>query len=292
MEQIVMKTEMLDVGMPLRGKVRDIYNLGDHLLLVATDRISAFDVVLPDGIPDKGRVLTQLSSFWFAQTNDIVKNHLVSTEVRYFPDYLRVHLDQLEGRSMLDKKAVPLPVECIVRGYISGSAWKEYCETKSIGGMSFKKLLRESSALDEPIFTPSTKATEGHDINITFDEMQRMVGDDLAGRVKDVSIRLYEKARDKALQKGIIIADTKFEFGLLNGELILIDEALTPDSSRFWALSDYAPGRPQDSYDKQIVRDYLNGLAWDKRPPGPSLPSEVITRTTKRYREILSILTA
>jgi phosphoribosylaminoimidazole-succinocarboxamide synthase len=303
MEQVVMRTEMLDLGVPLRGKVRDIYNLGDHLLLVATDRISAFDVVLPDGIPDKGSVLTQLSCFWFMQTENIVNNHLVTTDVGDFSKYislmdkdyrefLREHADQLCGRSMLVKKAAPLPVECIVRGYISGSAWKEYCETKSVGGMPLSKLLRESSVLDEPVFTPTTKARDGHDMPITFDRMKEIVGEYTAMKVREISIALYVKARDKALQKGIIIADTKFEFGFLNGELILIDEALTPDSSRFWALTDYAPGRPQDSYDKQIVRDYLNGLAWDKRPPGPSLPAEVITRTAKRYREILSILTA
>jgi len=292
MEQVLMKTEMPDVGVPVRGKVRDIYDLGDHLLLVATDRISAFDVVLPDGIPGKGKVLTQLSRFWFRQTEDIVKSHLVSTEVKDFPEFLRVHFDQLGGRSMLVKKAAPLPVECIVRGYISGSAWKEYCETKTICGIPLKKRMRESEALDEPIFTPSTKATEDHDVNITFDEMRRIVGAETAERVRDASLRLYVKARDKALQKGIIIADTKFEFGLLDGELIVIDEMLTPDSSRFWSLKDYKPGGAQDSFDKQIVRDYLNGLAWDKTPPGPSLPVEVISRTAMRYREILSILTA
>jgi phosphoribosylaminoimidazole-succinocarboxamide synthase len=292
MDQVVMRTEMLDVGVPLRGKVRDIYDLGDHLLLVATDRISAFDVVLPDGIPGKGRVLTQLSRFWFRETEDIVKNHLATTEVRDFPEILRVHADQLDGRSMLVKKAAPLPVECIVRGYVSGSAWKEYCETKTISGVPFKKLMRESAALDEPIFTPSTKATEGHDVNITFDEMKRIVGEETAEKARDASLRLYLKARDKALQKGIIIADTKLEFGLLDGELIVIDEMLTPDSSRFWSLQDYAPGGAQDSFDKQIVRDYLNRLSWDKTPPGPSLPAEVINRTAMRYREILSILTA
>lgn len=292
MEQIVLRTEMPDVGVPVRGKVRDIYDLGDHVLLVATDRISAFDVVLPEGIPGKGRVLTQLSRFWFRETEDIVKNHLVSTDVRDYPEFLRVHADQLDGRSMLVKKATPLPVECIVRGYISGSAWKEYCETKTICGMPFKNIMRESAALNEPIFTPSTKATEGHDVNITFDEMKLIVGAKTAERARDASIRLYEKARDKALQKGIIIADTKFEFGLLDGELIVIDEMLTPDSSRFWSLQDYAPGRSQDSFDKQIVRDYLNRLSWDKTPPGPSLPAEVINRTAKRYGEILDILSA
>lgn len=292
MEQVLMKTEMPDVGVPARGKVRDIYDLGDHLLLVATDRISAFDVVLPDGIPGKGRVLTQLSRFWFRQTEDIVKNHIVSAEVRDFPEILRVHADQLDGRSMLVKKATPLPVECIVRGYISGSAWKEYCETKTICGAPIKKIMRESEALDEPIFTPSTKATEGHDVNISFDEMRRIVGEETAERARDASLRLYAKARDKALQKGIIIADTKFEFGLLGGELIVIDEMLTPDSSRFWSLNNYTPGGAQDSFDKQIVRDYLNRLSWDKTPPGPSLPAEVINRTAMRYREILSILTA
>ena len=292
MDKTVIRTEMPEAGIPARGKVRDIYDLGDHLLLVATDRVSAFDTVLPDAIPEKGRVLTELSLYWFRETGDIVKNHLVSTAIRDFPAVLHKYADTLSGRSMLVRKVKPLPVECIVRGYISGSAWKEYCSTKSVCGIPVNKLMRQSSAFSEPIFTPSTKAQDGHDLNISFAEMSSLIGADLASRVRDISLKLYFRASEKALKKGIIIADTKFEFGLLDGQTILIDEVLTPDSSRFWSLANYAPGRAQDSFDKQIVRDYLDGLGWDKNPPGPVLPADVIIRTSERYREILSVLTA
>jgi phosphoribosylaminoimidazole-succinocarboxamide synthase len=291
MEDVVMKTEMPDVGVPRRGKVRDIYDLGDHLLLVVTDRVSAFDVVLPNGIPGKGKVLTQISNYWFEVMEDIVKNHVVATQVKDFPESLQKYKEILEGRSTLVKKAEPLPVECIVRGYLAGSGWKEYREKGTVCGIRLKDGLLESSRLDEPIFTPSTKAGKGHDINITFDKMRDMVGEETAERLRDLSLTIYSKAQDMAEKKGIIIADTKFEFGLYNSELILIDELLTPDSSRFWSVKDYTPGKSQDSYDKQIVRDYLLTLDWDKTPPGPELPEEIVTKTARRYKEILEILT-
>lgn len=291
MNKVVMKTEMPDIGVPRRGKVRDIYDLGDHLLLVVTDRVSAFDVVLPNGIPGKGKVLTQISNYWFRAMEDIVRNHVVATQVKDFPKDLQKYRDILEGRSTLVNKAEPLPVECIVRGYLAGSGWKEYREKGTVCGIKLRDGLLESSRLDEPIFTPSTKAEEGHDMNISFEEMKRILGEETAERLRDLSLRIYSKARDMAEKKGIIIADTKFEFGLYDGELILIDELLTPDSSRFWSVRDYTPGRAQDSYDKQIVRDYLLTLDWDKTPPGPELPEEIVTKTARRYREILEILT-
>ncbi len=270
MNKVILKTEFPDITFVKRGKVRDIYDLGEHLLLVATDRISAFDVVLPDGIPEKGRVLTQISIYWFKQMEDIIPNHIVATKVKDFPEKLHKYADILEGRSMLVKKARPMPVECVVRGYLSGSGWKEYKEKGVVCGIRLPEGLVESSRLDEPIFTPSTKAEQGHDINISFEDVKGIVGDDLAKKLKDTSLRIYSKARDIAEKKGIIIADTKFEFGLYNGDLIIIDELLTPDSSRFWSIKDYAPGRGQDSYDKQVVRDYLLTLDWDKTYPGPS----------------------
>lgn len=288
---VVLKTEMPDVGIPKRGKVRDVYDLGDSMLLIATDRISAFDVVLPNGIPGKGRVLTQISIYWFRQLEDIVKNHLIATDVNDFPDILRKYREMLEGRSMLVKKARPMPVECIVRGYLSGSGWKEYKEKNTVCGIRLRKGLVESERLEEPVFTPSTKAEEGHDINISFDEMAGTIGMETAGRLRDLSLRIYKTAREMALNKGIIVADTKFEFGLYNGEPILIDEVLTPDSSRFWSVKDYSPGRAQDSFDKQIVRDYLLTLDWDKTPPGPVLPDEIVRKTAERYREIMETLT-
>lgn len=288
---VVLKTEMPDVGIPKRGKVRDVYDLGDSMLLIATDRISAFDVVLPNGIPGKGRVLTQISIYWFRQLEDIVKNHLIATDVNDFPDILRKYREMLEGRSMLVKKARPMPVECIVRGYLSGSGWKEYKESNTVCGIRLRKGLVESERLEEPVFTPSTKAEEGHDINISFDEMAGIIGMETAGRLRELSLRIYKTAREMALNKGIIVADTKFEFGLYNGEPILIDEVLTPDSSRFWSVKDYSPGRAQDSFDKQIVRDYLLTLDWDKTPPGPVLPVEIVRKTAERYREIMETLT-
>ncbi len=289
---VVLKTEMPDVGIPKRGKVRDIYDLGDSMLLIATDRISAFDVVLPNGIPGKGRVLTQISIYWFRQMEDIVKNHLIATDVNDFPDILMKYREMLEGRSMLVKKARPMPVECIVRGYLTGSGWKEYKERNTVCGIRLRKGLVESERLEEPIFAPSTKAEEGHDIDISFDEMAGIIGMETAGRLRELSLRIYKTAREMALNKGIIVADTKFEFGLYNGEPILIDEVLTPDSSRFWSVKDYSPGRAQDSFDKQIVRDYLLTLVWDKTPPGPVLPDEIVRKTAERYREIMEILTS
>ncbi|OGW40953.1 MAG: phosphoribosylaminoimidazolesuccinocarboxamide synthase [Nitrospirae bacterium RBG_13_39_12] len=291
MENVILKTDFPDFPCVKRGKVRDIYDLGNALLLIATDRISAFDVVLPDGIPGKGKVLTQISIYWFKQVEDIIKNHIVATTVNDFPEKIHKYADVLEGRSMIVKKARPIPVECVVRGYLSGSSWKEYKQKGIVCGISLPQGLVESNRLNEPMFTPSTKEEKGHDVNITYDEVRNIVGDDLAVKLKEKSLKIYLKARDIAENKGIIIADTKFEFGLYNGELIVIDELLTPDSSRFWSIKDYVPGRGQDSYDKQIVRDYLLTLDWDQTYPGPSLPDEIIKKAAMRYREILSILT-
>jgi phosphoribosylaminoimidazole-succinocarboxamide synthase len=271
--------------------VRDIYDLGDYLLLIATDRISAFDVILPSGIPGKGGVLTRISVYWFGQMEDIVQNHLTAENIADFPGELHKYADVLEERSMLVKKAKPIPIECVVRGYLSGSAWKEYMRNGSLCGIQLPEGLAESSRFPEPIFTPSTKEEEGHDVNISFQDAQNIVGRELAAMLRDTSIRIYSKASEMAEQKGIIIADTKFEFGLYDDRLMLIDELLTPDSSRFWSLKDYAPGRNQDSYDKQIVRDYLLTLKWDKTYPGPELPPAIIEKTASRYQEILQIIT-
>jgi len=292
MQDIVLKTDFPGLNLSRRGKVRDIYDLGEYLLMVITDRVSAFDVILPNGIPGKGKVLTSISVFWFGRMTDIVPNHLVATDVDSFPEVCRPYRSELEGRSMLVKKAAPLPVECIVRGYLSGSGWKEYREKGTVCGLRLPGGLVESAKLPEPIFTPSTKADEGHDINITFEEAADIIGRDMAERVRDLSLKIYTEASKMAEQKGIIIADTKFEFGLYDGELILIDEILTPDSSRFWSKADYEPGRGQDSFDKQIVRDYLQTLDWDKTPPGPVLPDDVVMKTAGRYEEILRILTS
>jgi len=290
-EAVLLRTEMPDIGVPKRGKVRDIYDLGDLLLLIATDRLSAFDVVLPNGIPGKGKVLTRISVYWFRKMQDIIRNHIVAIDVDDFPPELKKYRDILDGRSMLVRKAETIPVECIVRGYLSGSGWSEYKEKGSVCGISLPGGLPESSRLDEPIFTPSTKAEEGHDINISFEQAGKIVGRETAARLKETSIRIYMKARDIAEKKGIIIADTKFEFGLYDEELMLIDEILTPDSSRFWSVRDYRPGSGQDSFDKQIVRDYLLTLDWDKRAPGPVLPDTIVAKTVERYREIMEILT-
>jgi phosphoribosylaminoimidazole-succinocarboxamide synthase len=287
---VILQTELPDVGVPRRGKVRDIYDLGEHLLLVVTDRVSAFDVVLPNGIPMKGKVLTAISVFWFKKMEDITKNHIVAVDVRDFPRKLRKYRDRLEGRSLLVKKATVLPVECIVRGYLSGSGWTSYQKDGSVCGVKLPAGLLESSKIEHPLFTPSTKAEEGHDINISFEEMKKIVGADTAAKLKDLSVRIYERARDFAGKKGIMIADTKFEFGIFNDEIILIDELLTPDSSRFWSIADYEPGRSQDSFDKQIVRDYLLTLDWDKTPPGPELPEDIVNKTSERYQDILRIL--
>jgi len=288
---IILKTDLPDIKLIKRGKVRDIYDLDEHLLLVATDRISAFDVVLPDGIPGKGRVLTQISVYWFHQMEDIAPSHLVAADIMEFPVKLHKYRDILEGRSMLVKKTKPVPVECVVRGYLSGSGWKEYKRSGLVCGIRLPEGLTESSRLSEPLFTPSTKEEQGHDMNISFGEVVKIVGDDLAAKLRDTSLKIYAKARTIAEKKGVIIADTKFEFGICNAEFMLIDEILTPDSSRFWSLKDYRPGISQDSYDKQIVRDYLLTLDWDKTYPGPVLPDEIIRKTVDRYSEILKIIT-
>ncbi len=291
MSDIVMKTDFSDVKLLRRGKVRDVYEIDDYLLIIVTDRVSAFDVVLPNGIPDKGKVLTQISIYWFNQMRDIIENHIVATDVKDYPQVLHKYKEILEGRSMLVKKARPLPVECIVRGYLSGSGWKEYKKSGTVCGIKLPEGLVESSRLEEPIFTPSTKAEEGHDINISFEEMKKIVGEELAERLKEVSLRIYKKGREMAEKRGIIIADTKMEFGIYEDRLILIDELLTPDSSRFWSIKDYQPGKSQESFDKQIVRDYLLTLDWDKTYPGPELPDEIVLKTSNRYKEILNILT-
>ena len=289
---IVLETSLSGLKPPKRGKVRDIYDLGDSLLIVATDRISAFDVVLPNAIPEKGRVLTQISKYWFSKTEKIVRNHLISTEVKDYPSACKPHAAVLEGRSMLVKKAEPLPVECIVRGYLSGSGLKEYREKGSISGIKLPSGLREASRLPEPIFTPSTKAEVGdHDVNIDFDTVVKLVGKDVAGKIKQYTLGIYTRACELAEAKGIIIADTKFEFGVFNGEVILIDEVLTPDSSRFWPKGDYKEGVVQKSFDKQFVRDYLLALKWDQRPPAPVLPDDVVKKTSEKYLEVLMMLT-
>lgn len=282
----ISQTEFKSLKLRGRGKVRDIYDLGDQLLIVATDRISAFDVVMPNPIPDKGRILTQLSRFWFDLTKEIVPNHLVSTEVEDFPQECRPYQEALRGRSMLVVKTDPLPVECVIRGYLSGSGWEEYQKTGEVCDISLPRGLVESSKLKEPIFTPATKAEVGlHDENINFERMEKIVGKDLAQRLKSISLSVYQKARDFAEQKGILIADTKMEFGMKDGKLLLIDELLTPDSSRFWPENEYRPGGSQKSFDKQFLRDYLLSIRWDKNPPAPQLPEEVIGKTREKYLE-------
>jgi len=273
------------------GKVREIFDLGDRLLLVASDRISAFDVIMPNGIPRKGEVLTQISHFWFEKFSSLVPNHLLASANDPLLKNLQPFAAQLAGRSMIVKKAKPLAIECIVRGYLSGSGWKEYKKSQTVCGIKLPAGLTESAELPEPIFTPSTKAEAGHDENISFEEACKIVGTDLAAQARDLSLKIYRAARDYARQRGIIIADTKFEFGLENGKLILIDEVLTPDSSRFWPADQYAPGRGQPSFDKQFVRDYLETLDWDKTPPGPLLPPEVVAKTTAKYLEAYERLT-
>lgn len=290
MSDLVLQTALPGLPPPRRGKVRDVYDAGEHFLIVATDRISAFDVVLPNGIPGKGRVLTQISLHWFRQVADLVENHLVATEVDDFPAALRAHRDVLEGRSMLVKKASVLPVECIVRGYLSGSGWKEYRASGTVCGIRLPAGLVESSRLEAPIFTPSTKAEAGHDLNISFEEMAKIVGADLGARLRETALAVYGRGRELAGKRGIIIADTKMEFGLFEGRLILIDELMTPDSSRFWSAATWQPGRGQDSWDKQIVRDYLLTLDWDQTYPGPVLPDEIVRKAAARYEEIFRIL--
>ncbi|BDV43745.1 phosphoribosylaminoimidazole-succinocarboxamide synthase [Geotalea uraniireducens] len=292
MANLVLKTDFPDLKLAGRGKVRDIYDLGDALLIVTTDRISAFDVIMNEGIPDKGYVLTQISAFWFRQMEDIIPNHIISTDVKEFPAACQKYAEILEGRSMLVKKAQPLPAECIVRGYISGSGWKDYKATGAICGITLPAGLVESDKLEEPIFTPSTKAELGtHDENISFDKMVEMVGRETAEKVRDVTIAIYKRARDIADTKGIIIADTKFEYGMYDGRLIIIDECMTPDSSRFWPKDSYRPGGPQPSFDKQFLRDYLETLDWNKTAPAPPLPDEIVRKTGEKYMEALVRLT-
>ena len=274
-----------------RGKVRDVYDLGEQLLIVATDRVSAFDVVLPSGIANKGTMLTQLSSFWFDRLGHIVGNHLISTDPAEYPDPLPQYADQLRGRSQYVHKAARFDVECVVRGYLIGSGWKDYQATGAVCGISLPAGLRQADRLPELIFTPATKADTGHDENISFEAMREIVGADWAEQLRDLSLRLYSEAAEYALERGIIIADTKFEFGLVDGELTLIDEILTPDSSRFWPADQYAPGQSPPSYDKQFVRDYLLTLDWDREPPGPELPHDIIARTSEKYAEAYQILT-
>ncbi len=286
------KTDFPGLHLLHRGKVRDIYKVGGYLLIVATDRLSAFDVVLPTPIQGKGRILTQMSLFWFEKLKDLVPNHLVQIDVARFPEELKRFSESLEGRSMLVKKAKPLPVECIVRGYIAGSGWKDYLRTGSVCGIKLPEGMLESQQLPKPIFTPSTKADVGsHDENISLEQVRKLIGKDIAEKAKDISLRLYKIAADYARERGVIIADTKFELGISGGELILIDEVLTPDSSRFWPAEDYSPGKPQPSFDKQFVRDYLESISWNKKPPGPDLPVDIAEKTRKRYLEALRRLT-
>ena len=274
-----------------KGKVRDIYDLNENLLLVVTDRISAFDYVLPSPIPSKGACLTQLSKFWFEHTKDIVPNHMISTEFEDFPEEIQSYKECLEHRSMLVKKTKVVPIECIVRGYISGSAWRSYKKDETVCGIKLSSGLQESEKFDEPLFTPSTKAETGHDINISYDKMKELVGSDVSEQIKEYSLKLYTTAAEYARKRGIIIADTKFEFGMLDNKIILIDEALTPDSSRFWPVDKYQQGRSQASFDKQFVRDYLNTTDWDKNSTPPQLPEKVIKETQRKYQEAYEKIT-
>ncbi len=287
----ILETHIPPLRLWRRGKVRDVYDLGDKLLIVATDRISAFDVVLPTGIPGKGVVLTQLSLYWFRLLSDVVANHVIASDVAEYGPELAAYRSQLEGRSMIVAKTEPLPAECVVRGYLVGSGWKDYKQTGAVCGIELPKGLRESERLDPPIFTPSTKAEVGHDENIDFARLEKLLGSRRADEVRGISLTLYERARAHAASRRILLADTKFEFGLEGERLVWIDEALTPDSSRFWPLDGYEPGRPQPSFDKQYVRDYLESLKWDKRPPAPSLPPDVVARTRDKYREALALIT-
>lgn len=291
-DSIVLKTSVEGLPAPRRGKVRDIYETDEHLVIVATDRVSAFDVVLPNGIPDKGRILTQVSRFWFERLADVIPHHLLSVDIDRFPSVFQSARASLDGRAMLVKKAAPLPVECIVRGYLAGSGWQEYRASRSVCGIPLPSGLVESARLPEPLFTPSTKAPEGeHDENIAFAEVERLIGADLAARVRDVSLALYARAAAYAESRGFLLADTKLEFGECDGALLLIDEAFTPDSSRFWRVDGYRPGEPQDSFDKQIVRNYLIALGWDRRPPAPTLPDDIVAQAASRYQEIYDNLT-
>lgn len=291
-DKTLLKTDFKNVPPPVKGKVRDVFQLSnDRLLIVTTDRISAYDHILPNGIPDKGIVLNKISEFWFNKTRDMIRNHLISTDPKDYPAEFKPYAEQLLDRSMMVIKTDPLPIECVVRGYISGSGWTEYKNTGNICGIDLPSGLTESLKFQTPIFTPSTKATGGqHDENISYRKAVEIIGEDLAMQVRDLSIEIYVKASEIAYKKGIIIADTKFEFGInSSGELMLIDEVLTPDSSRFWPKEYYSPGRPQKSFDKQFVRDYLNSVGWDKKPPAPELPEEVINKTKEKYGSMLNL---
>lgn len=290
-KEVLLSTDFKDLKLFKRGKVRDVYDLEDKLLIVSTDRISCFDVVLPSGIPGKGEVLTALSLFWFDFIKDIIPNHLISADIDKYPPELKKYKAQLLGRSMLVVKAQSLPVECVVRGYLSGSGWKEYKERQSVCGIKLAAGLGESAKLPEPIFTPSTKADVGHDMNVNQAYVEGLIGENSADELKRLSLAVYKKASDYALSRGIIIADTKFEFGRHNDKIIIIDEALTPDSSRFWPQGQYQPGKPQPSFDKQFVRDYLETLDWDKTPPAPPLPPEIIEKTSLKYLKAYQNLT-
>ncbi len=280
-------------GLPVfsRGKVRETFHLGDLLMMVATDRISAYDSILPSGIPMKGVVLTQLSRFWFGRTSDIVPNHLISTDLSTLPGDLDIDRDLLQGRTMIVRKAARIDIECVARGYLAGSAWAEYKQSGTVAGLSLATGLVESSKLSEPIFTPATKSSSGHDINITFDQMADIAGHDLASKLRETTLSVYSAAEEYARSRGIIIADTKFEFGLIDGELTLIDEAITPDSSRFWDAERYEPGKAQPSFDKQFVRDWLTSSGWDREPPAPALPDDIVEATSQKYQEAYTRLT-
>jgi len=290
-QPVILSTDFKDLKLFRRGKVRDVYDLGTRLLIISTDRISCFDVVLPDAIPGKGRVLTNISLFWFDFIKNIIPHHLLSADIKEYPAELQKYASQLAGRSMIVLKTKPLPVECVVRGYLSGSGWNEYRKNGSICGIRLPAGLRESDQLPEVIFTPAAKADTGHDQNVDQKYVEDLLGREAADELRAKSIEIYQKAVRHARKQGIIIADTKFEFGMHNGKMIIIDEALTPDSSRFWPLAGYAPGKSQPSFDKQFVRDYLETLDWDKTPPGPNLPEEIISKTTKNYLDAYRLLT-
>jgi phosphoribosylaminoimidazole-succinocarboxamide synthase len=287
----VIKTDLPGLKLHGRGKVRDIYDLGDHFLIIATDRLSAFDVVLPTPIPNKGKVLTQMSSFWFDHFKGLVPNHVVSTKVAEYPKELHAFRDQIEGRSMLVKKAKVFPVECVARGFLSGSGLKDYNKTGQVCGIPLPAGLKDSDRLPQPIFTPSTKAEAGHDENISEQEAAKIIGQENIQRLKELTLSIYSRAVEYASGRGIMIADTKFEFGVINGQIAIVDEMLTPESSRFWPADQYSPGKPQPSFDKQYVRDYLERIGWNKQPPAPALPDDVVKATTAKYVEALRILT-
>ncbi len=287
----IMQTDLPGVKLHGRGKVRDIYDLGEYFLIVATDRLSAFDVVLPTPIPDKGKVLSQMSAFWFDHFKDFVPNHVVSTDVADYPASVKPFRDQIEGRSMLVKKAKVFPLECVVRGFLTGSGLKDYNKTGQVCGIALPAGLRDSIVLPEPIFTPSTKAETGHDENISEEQASKVIGEEHVRRLKELTLSIYSRAVDYASKRGIIICDTKFEFGVIDGQISIVDEMLTPDSSRFWPAAEYSPGKPQPSFDKQFVRDYLERIGWNKQPPAPELPDDIVKATGAKYREALRILT-